>query len=472
MLVFHLYIVPFANGAGGFGPEILSHFGFLAGSILIFLKRRIGVLVSIGGIALMMGLQLYNLMSSPHPTLFDVRDLASALTDPYGFLPLSVGLILLVVGLVKVPWNRIRSGRKERAAKTGPLRVGFFALLPFVSVFLLYFVFLGDVRAGLSVAAGECLADNPNIREIYLGKSPDRRGTLYSVAVNHVTNKIYAPHSYNGTLAVLDGSTGNLLSTIELNPGPTSLNGVAVNVGTNKIYVTNNINPGKIFVIDGYTNTVVKTIPVGTYPNGIAIDDVANRVYVAELGNAITIIDGDEDVKIASVAAPIKPRFIAANPTDHKVYVSGSDGSSIVVLESEGTDEWKVSTIPLNLQGKSRGAGVTVNPTLNKVYVTGSGITVIDGTSNKVIHTMPGPKYGSAFQYSVNPRLNEVYAGAAGITPGRVLVIDSDTDTIKKELVVGSDLFGIAPNLASGKVYAADGYSGILYEISETDSCS
>ena len=65
---------------------------------------------------------------------------------------------------------------------------------------------------------------------------------------------------------------------------------MAVYQQTNTIYVANTTG-GTVSVIDGKTNTVTTTIPVGFQPRGAAADRKTNRVYVANFGgNTVSVI--------------------------------------------------------------------------------------------------------------------------------------------------------------------------------------
>ncbi len=54
---------------------------------------------------------------------------------------------------------------------------------------------------------------------------------------------------------------------------------VDVNEITNKIYVAN--NDGTVSVIDGTTNTVIDTITTVNNSRGIAVNEITNRIYVS-----------------------------------------------------------------------------------------------------------------------------------------------------------------------------------------------
>jgi YVTN family beta-propeller protein len=48
-----------------------------------------------------------------------------------------------------------------------------------------------------------------------------------------------------------------------------------------------------VSVIDGKTNTVTATIPVGQYPSAVSVNPSTNIIYVANHGdNTVSVIDG------------------------------------------------------------------------------------------------------------------------------------------------------------------------------------
>ena len=65
-------------------------------------------------------------------------------------------------------------------------------------------------------------------------------------------------------------------ATIPVGSGP---DGVAVDPAAGTVYVTN-YGDGTVSVIDAATNTVTATIPVGSGPDGVAVDPAAGTVYV------------------------------------------------------------------------------------------------------------------------------------------------------------------------------------------------
>jgi YVTN family beta-propeller protein len=70
--------------------------------------------------------------------------------------------------------------------------------------------------------------------------------------------------------------------------------GVAVNPSTNRIYVTNgDYDNNNVSVIDGASNEVIVTVPVGHSPWGVAVNPNTKRIYVADSGdNSVSVVDG------------------------------------------------------------------------------------------------------------------------------------------------------------------------------------
>lgn len=60
-----------------------------------------------------------------------------------------------------------------------------------------------------------------------------------------------------------------------------------------KAYVTN-FNSNTVSVIDTSSDTVIATIPVGTAPFGVAVNEIKKRVYVGNsYDHTISVIDTD-----------------------------------------------------------------------------------------------------------------------------------------------------------------------------------
>ena len=76
-----------------------------------------------------------------------------------------------------------------------------------------------------------------------------------------------------------------------------------MNPAGTRVYVANNGNgSNSVSVIDTATNTVIATVPVGTWPRGVSVNPAGTRVYVANGGsNNVSVIDTATNTVVATV---------------------------------------------------------------------------------------------------------------------------------------------------------------------------
>ena len=85
-------------------------------------------------------------------------------------------------------------------------------------------------------------------------------------------NRIYVANFNDNTVSVINGATNAVIDTIPVGINPA---GVDVNPLTNRIYV-GNLNSDDVSVIDGTTNTVIATVPAGDGASGVAVNTATN----------------------------------------------------------------------------------------------------------------------------------------------------------------------------------------------------
>jgi YVTN family beta-propeller protein len=294
------------------------------------------------------------------------------------------------------------------------------------------------------------------------------------LAPNSGTNQIYVTNFGTGdnpgnTVTVIDGATDNV-STLTVGSRPIFL---VVNPVTNKIYV-NNRRDSTVSVIDGRTNTVIKTISGFHNPIGSDVDPVTNRIYVANSGNGtdqtVGVIDGNTDTLINTITVDLVPIAVAVNPVTNKIYVinqcgtSGDCTSNGTVTVIDGATNHTTS-IPVDWD-----AGVIlVNPLTNKIFVlnacgnnAGSAdcfangtptlgtVTVIDGATNGTQRVNVGTSPGAL---AVNPVTNEAYVANSG--DNNVEFINGST--LATSLVnVGTEPADVEPNPVTYKIYVTN----------------
>ena len=198
------------------------------------------------------------------------------------------------------------------------------------------------------------IAVNPNTNRVYVGNGLSNSVSVIDggsnavvatipfasspagIAVNSTTNRVYViTTGAAGKLSVLDGGTNNVIATIA---SGSNSSGVAVNPATNRVYVTNTMN-GTVAVIDGNTNAVITnvstgSVPVGTF--GVAVNPTINHVYATNLqaGAAhAVVIDGASNTVTATLPMGGGAEGVAANSATNRVYVTNDRGNSVSVIQ-------------------------------------------------------------------------------------------------------------------------------------------
>ncbi len=167
--------------------------------------------------------------------------------------------------------------------------------------------------------------------------------------VNVATDTVY--------MACYDGTTGSVTADVGSNgfnggslPSIINIGGaipvaVAVNPVTNLIYVIDHAN-ASVYVIDGSSNTKIKTITVGTSPIAVAVNPVSNKIYVLNQGTAgdatVSVIDGvmntvlyTSPVTTSSGSEDSGISQLAVNPATSNIFaINLAPGSNIDLVEN------------------------------------------------------------------------------------------------------------------------------------------
>ncbi len=272
-----------------------------------------------------------------------------------------------------------------------------------------------------------------------------------------------APYAYvanNGSdsVSVIDTANDTVVSTVPVGSFPL---GVAVSPDGSRVYVTNG-GSSSVSVIDAATDTVVSTVTVGTGPAGIAVSPDGSRVYVTNGGSSsVSVIDAATDTVVATVNVGSSPRGVAVSPDGSRAYVTNngsSSGNTVSVIDT-ATDA-VVSTVTVG----TGPLGVAVSPDGSRVYVANfdgdsfSTVSVIDTVDDTVVATVPvgsGPT-----GVAVSPDGSRVYVANEGSST--VSVIDTANDTVVSTVPVGTTPQGVAVSPDGSRVYVANANGGTV----------
>jgi YVTN family beta-propeller protein len=154
--------------------------------------------------------------------------------------------------------------------------------------------------------------------------TPPPGGGLYSrdrITTGDTMRRIVAVNA--GLLALLLGLAASAFAgSVITIPVGTVPKFVAINQTTNVIYVSN-LTSNNVSVIDGATNAVIATVPVGTAPAGLDVNSTTNMVYVVNSeGNSVSVIDGSTNVVTATITGMSNPYSLAVNSATNQVFVA------------------------------------------------------------------------------------------------------------------------------------------------------
>lgn len=250
----------------------------------------------------------------------------------------------------------------------------------------------------------------------------------FGLAANALTHRVYVPCFDDGRLAVIDGETNTVMALLDVGVEPTY---AAVNESTNRVYVVSHAN--RLYGIRGSDNViwrVVRTDGIGAF--GVAVDPVANRVYVSHRDTGtVTVFDGAtlDPVPGSTLNTRGIPYVMAVDATNRRlyVYVRGphSDPTRVQIYNLNTAPAALLAEVEIPYGGTDGGGGIAVDPATRRVYVTNSldnTLSILDGKVGTVVATIPVGT--DPFALAFDARTGEIWVGNRA---GNDLFVFTDT---------------------------------------------
>lgn len=247
---------------------------------------------------------------------------------------------------------------------------------------------------------------------------------------------------------------------------------------SSRLYVT---GTDHLYVVDTVTNDIVAKIQVEKGSCGVAINSAKGIQYVINGEAHIVQIINDTSNRVIKTI-PIgdsNPLDIVFDSKNDKIYVNfGSPaGGGLSVID--GSSDKVVDTISI-----PNPYGIAVNENMSRIYAVNwnypnSSVSVIDGTTNKIVETVSGIG-GRSHAIAVNTKTNLVYVDNFDESDGGsnyLSVIDGSTNKIVSNvtlfdgwhsLAVGSEVttpVQLAVDSENNIIYATNYWSKTLYAI-------
>lgn len=175
--------------------------------------------------------------------------------------------------------------------------------------------------------------------------------------------------------------------------------------------------------------SVLRTIPVGAQPFGVAAT-ADGALYVANNGGStLSVIDVASNLVTGSITVGGGPGEVTVG--GGRAYVGNFTDGTVSVVDTATR-----STVASLAPG---GLGVAVDPLLHRLYATsGTRLTVFDTDTLQPVATLTAPASGGWWAVAVDVALHRVYLGDLG--GGGITVVDGASNTAMATIATGSPI--------------------------------
>lgn len=275
----------------------------------------------------------------------------------------------------------------------------------------------------------------------------------YAVDTDPDTEQTYVGNYDSNNVSVIDGTTDLVTTTVPVGSNPW---GVSVVSGAPSFaYVFCDTSPTtSVYVIDCSTNTVVDnfsvTLPVSAHE--VVYSQTNDSFYVSNRNtDNVSVIDRLAKTVTTTISVGDRPRGIGI--CGGHVYVANSYGDTLSIIDTSTNTE--VSTTPLYYPW-----GVAGNSSTDRVYVTYNYfvVAVIDGdpaspTFGEEIDAIPTNFITEGI--GVNPTNNRVYVVNAHYVD-TITVINGWNNEVIDTVPTGNDPHAVAANPSTNKAYVTN----------------
>ncbi|MDH2067728.1 YncE family protein [Pantoea sp. GD03673] len=232
----------------------------------------------------------------------------------------------------------------------------------------------------------------------------------FGAAINPQTNVLYIGNTVNGSVTAIDASSGKVLNTLVLDSRqrsetvrPLQPRQVAVDVKTNRVYITGLGPQSVVWVVDGSTMKLVSTIPnTGKMATGLAVDADAQKVYVTNAdGELVTINARTNAIEKKQKIDGDKAHFflnIALDTHGQRAFLTDSKQAQMLVVDLRNQQVIQRIAVPESL-------AVLFNAERDELYVThrkAGEVSIIDASSYKVKRTVKTPALPNSLALSAD----------------------------------------------------------------------
>lgn len=237
---------------------------------------------------------------------------------------------------------------------------------------------------------------------------------------------------------------GAVLGTIPLDTNPTAL---AVDERTGHIFVAGHY--GSLYMLDARSGRILHSEP--GYADDFAVDEAANRVYVAYGGsNEMMTLDGTSGVEVPFIAtvSDHQPTLLMLDTAQGQLYAVDYLHSAVTVYSSRS------GRLVRQLTVGSHPAALALDRRSGHIFITADNtISMIDARSGAVVRTIPTSQYAGAVVVSASTGRAFATAFGENGSVDSLYVIDTASGRLLNKIALNGCPGALAVDERTGRVF-------------------
>jgi YVTN family beta-propeller protein len=232
------------------------------------------------------------------------------------------------------------------------------------------------------------------------------------------------------------------------------------------VYVTNG-GSNDVSVIDGLNFQRIATIPVGKNPSGVAANPKKNEIYVVNAeSNNVSVVNAEKNQVVATIGVHRKPFFISVSADGTRGYVANSESNNVSAIDLVAHKVIATTTV-----GVSPGIA-SVSPDGGTVLATLRGedaVAVLEATPQGLKMRAKIPACKQPGEVVIVSESNKAFVACSGGSQVAVLQLRksgiSADDKLLALLDVGKTPIHLALKPDGGEIFVSNFDSGTFSEI-------
>jgi YVTN family beta-propeller protein len=227
----------------------------------------------------------------------------------------------------------------------------------------------------------------------------------YAIGIDAVLHRVYVTNTFSNKVTVIDG-TINTAKQLPLG----SKDFVETDAHRHRAFFISYEDP--MLTILGAAGAAEHEPLDLSHPWGLAVDEQRGAVYITEIGKDRLVAYHEGSGKTATAQTGSMPDAVAINESANRIYVANYAGDSVTVLD--GTALRPVTTVAAGHHPQA----LEVDSRHHRIFVANThsnDVTVIDDVTNRVLATLPGGT--NPYAIAVDPATGEAWVANYGPQP-------------------------------------------------------